>query len=262
MRTPPKRSPRGSTSHTSHGETLVYGWRAVAAGMAAQRAATIFYNPHSRNPQTRALIEDLENPQTRGAKTHLRNMSRPALARLCGSERHQDIAANLRIPHTTLDELLACENSIIVLDGVTDSRNLGAIMRTARAFECGGIILPERNSAPLSAAAAKAAAGAAAFLPLLRVVNIARTLAAVKDSGRAIIGMSETATDSIWTADIPSSPCWVFGDEGSGIRALTKKHCDLLLRIPTAQGEAGCLNVSLSTAICLAAAYQNKGHRP
>ena len=143
----------------------------------------------------------------------------------------------------------------IALDGVTDPRNLGAVLRCARAFGAAAIVAPRRRSAPLSPSAQKAAAGAAAFVPICRPPNLARALADL----RARAGHGSSARTSAATA-FPPAPnrrrkrrcCLVFGDEGGGLRRLTREHCDAIVRAPTVAGDAGCLNVAVACGVLLA----------
>lgn len=248
----------------SKNETLVYGYRAVAAGIATARTKRILHDPATRHAQTRQLIATLTNDggDNRRHAPPQQACSRAALTRLCGSDRHQDIAAVITIVQTTLSALVTSPSPLLVLDGVTDARNFGALLRTARAFGVAGVIVPTRHSAPLNAGAAKAAAGALAFVPVLRVVNIARTITAIKEAepnGRMVVGLCEDGDADVHTAaqSLPPNVCWVAGDEGRGLRANTRRHCDALLRINTCGGDGGCLNVGVAVGIALAAGWQN-----
>lgn len=165
----------------------------------------------------------------------------------------QGMVADIRLPQRSLAEVCEGCRPLVVLDGVTDPRNVGAIMRTARAFSVGAVIVPKRRSAAISDVVARTSCGAVVTLPIVQVSNIARTLATIKESQRWVVGACESANNNMLTARLPTNLCWVLGDEGNGLRRLTKEYCDELLRIPTVSGAAGCLNVSTVFAICMAA---------
>ncbi|MDA1074610.1 MAG: 23S rRNA (guanosine(2251)-2'-O)-methyltransferase RlmB [Proteobacteria bacterium] len=139
---------------------------------------------------------------------------------------------------------------LLVLDGVTDPRNLGACLRSANAAGVQVVLLPKRNSAPLSAVALKAAAGAAEDLFIVEVTNLARRLAWLKEQGVWIIGADGQAEHAHTEPDFSGSVALVMGGEEKGMRRLTREHCDELVRIPMA-GAVESLNVSVATAVIL-----------
>ena len=190
----------------------------------------------------------------------VKNISMAQMASLTDNAAHQKIAAAVELPIARWPDLLnSPKQPLVVLDGITDPRNLGAVMRVARAFGVVGVITPARNSASLSAVAIKAAAGAAISLPLYRVVNLRRALLDLQRAGWFLIGVSEKSQTCITDIEYPSSVCWIFGSEGSGIRRLTLESCDMSARIPTVSGEKGCLNVATACAACLAIAAKGAG---
>jgi len=113
-----------------------------------------------------------------------------------------------------------------------------------------GVIVPRERSAPLTAAARRAASGAAETVPIYEVVNLARTLWTLKDAGIWLIGATQDAAEPIYATDLRGSLAIVMGAEGTGIRRLTREHCDVLARIPMT-GQVASLNVSVATGICL-----------
>ncbi len=180
--------------------------------------------------------------------------SRSQLAQMVGEDvHHQGVVADIVLPSASLETACAGDQTLVVLDGVTDPRNLGAIMRTAQAFSVGAIIMAKHRSAPLSAVVARVSCGAIATLPIIRIGNIARALKMIGDSNRWIIGACETGDKQMFVDRLPDRVCWVLGDEGNGLKRLTREGCDELMRIPTVQGREGCLNVSNVFAICMAA---------
>ncbi len=140
---------------------------------------------------------------------------------------------------------------IVALDGVTDPRNLGAIIRSAAAFGAAGVVMTERRAASMTASAWKSSAGAAARLPIAQVTNLARTIDAAKKEGLFVIGLDGESEDLINTIKIASEPLMiVVGSEGKGLARLTREKCDLVISIPIS-ATTESLNASVATAIAL-----------
>jgi 23S rRNA (guanosine2251-2'-O)-methyltransferase len=139
---------------------------------------------------------------------------------------------------------------LLVLDGVTDPHNLGACLRTADAAGAHAVIIPKDRAATLDSVARKVAAGAAEFIPVVRVTNLARALEALKRRGVWIVGTEGQAEQSLYAADFKRPVAMVLGAEGSGMRRLTRDTCDFLVRIPMA-GHMESLNVSVAAGIVL-----------
>ena len=140
---------------------------------------------------------------------------------------------------------------IIALDGVTDPRNLGAIIRSAAAFGAAGVVMTERRAASMTASAWKSSAGAAARLPIAQVTNLARTIDAAKKEGLFVVGLDGESEDLISTMKIASEPLMiVVGSEGKGLARLTREKCDLVISIPIS-ATTESLNASVATAIAL-----------
>jgi 23S rRNA (guanosine2251-2'-O)-methyltransferase len=146
---------------------------------------------------------------------------------------------------------------ILILDGVTDPHNLGACLRTADAAGVQVVIAPKDKSAPLNATAAKVACGAAEAVPYIQVTNLARTMKELQERGIWIVGTAGEATHSIYQQDFTGPTALVMGAEGSGMRRLTREHCDYLVNIPMA-GEVSSVNVSVATGICLFEAVRQR----
>lgn len=177
------------------------------------------------------------------------------LQQLAGGATHQGVVALFRPgpAPVTLDDLVARldnDTLLLVLDGVTDPRNLGACLRTADAAGVHAVIVPRDRSAPLTAAADKAAAGAAATLPLVAVTNLARAMDEIKKAGVWIVGAAADAQATIYDIDQRRPLAWALGAEGTGLRRLTRERCDWLARIPVA-GHVESLNVSVAAGVCL-----------
>jgi 23S rRNA (guanosine2251-2'-O)-methyltransferase len=140
---------------------------------------------------------------------------------------------------------------VVALDGVTDPRNLGAIIRSAAAFGAAGVIMTERRAASMTASAWKSSAGAAARLPIAQVTNLARTIDAAKKEGLFVVGLDGESEELISTMKIASEAIMiVVGSEGKGLARLTREKCDLVVSIPIS-ATTESLNASVATAIAL-----------
>ncbi len=139
---------------------------------------------------------------------------------------------------------------LLAVDGLTDPQNLGAIVRSAEALGAHGLVLPQRRSAGLTGTVAKVAAGALEHLPIARVVNLNRSLDALKQEGYRVIGLASEGTVSLEEADLSGPLVVVTGSEGDGLSMLTRRHCDQLVRIPL-RGATPSLNASVATALLL-----------
>jgi len=154
---------------------------------------------------------------------------------------------------------------LLVLDGVTDPRNLGACLRSAEAAGAGAVLWPRRRSAPLSEVALKAAAGAAEHLRLVEVVNLARALDRLKAAGLWVVGAADATTAAqaqLWNeVDLRGDCALVLGAEGSGLRRLTRERCDTLVSIPMA-GRVSSLNVAVAAGVLLFEAVRQRRPGP
>ena len=179
------------------------------------------------------------------------------LSQLTFGASHQGIALQLACSKTiSLEKLIhfSKKNSanpiILALDGITDPHNVGAIIRSAEAFDCKGIIIPQRRSAGLTGTVAKVAAGALEHLPVSRVVNLNRALEELKNNGFLVIGLTGEGQLSISKFYEKTPMVVIVGAEDKGISLLTQKKCDFLLRIPL-RGKTSSLNASVAAAISL-----------
>ena len=197
----------------------------------------------------------LKNLKSRGVLIEEVTWNR--LSQLTFGASHQGIALQLACSKTiSLEKLIdfSKKNSanpiILALDGITDPHNVGAIIRSAEAFDCKGIIIPQRRSAGLTGTVAKVAAGALEYLPVSRVVNLNRALEELKNNGFLVVGLSGNGQLSISKFDKKTPLVVIVGSEDKGISLLTQKKCDFLLRIPL-KGKTSSLNASVAAAVSL-----------
>ena len=139
---------------------------------------------------------------------------------------------------------------LVVLDGIEDPHNLGAIIRTCHAAGANAVIVPERRAAPLTETVDRAAAGALEYLPIARVTNITQTLERLKQEGFWIYGLDEAGSELYDKVEYAAPTVMVLGGEGKGLHQGVQKHCDVLVRIPMA-GAVSSLNVSVATGVVL-----------
>jgi 23S rRNA (guanosine2251-2'-O)-methyltransferase len=181
----------------------------------------------------------------------LRFEPRDALDRLAGSAAHQGVVAlGAARKYASLDGLPGNAELVVVLDGIEDPHNLGAILRTAHAAGAAAAVIPERRAAGLTEVVAKAAAGAIEYLPVVRVGNINRALENLKSRGFWIYGLDERGARLYSAAAYNVPTAFVLGGEGKGLHEQVRKHCDELVRIPVS-GRIASLNVSVAAGVAL-----------
>jgi 23S rRNA (guanosine2251-2'-O)-methyltransferase len=186
----------------------------------------------------------------RQAAIPVRFVARDELDRLSGNAVHQGIVAvGASHAYSDLGDVLG-RDPLLVLDGVEDPHNLGAIVRTAHAAGAAAIMIPERRAAGLTETAAKAAAGALEYLPVVRVGNISRALEELKRAGYWIYGLDERGDALYHQVDYVKPTVLVLGGEGRGLHQHVRGHCDFLIRIPMA-GPIASLNVSVAAGVVL-----------
>ena len=185
----------------------------------------------------------------------VRFVSRMELDELAGNAAHQGlVAATSAKQYSDLDDLVSARRGehslIVVLDGVEDPHNLGAILRTADAAGADGVVVPERRSASVTATVAKVSAGASEHLPITKVTNISRTLEELKEKDLWIVGLDERGEQTYDQVDYKMHCAVVLGAEGKGLHDLVRRHCDFLVSIPML-GQVPSLNVSVAAGIVL-----------
>jgi 23S rRNA (guanosine2251-2'-O)-methyltransferase len=194
---------------------------------------------------------------------------RGQIDRLANSKDHQGVVALAAArAAASLEDILANANSavsgqlglIVLLDGVEDPHNLGAIVRTALAAGAHGVVIPERRAAGLTDTVARASAGALAHLPVAKVTNLVRTMEELKEAGYWLVGLDEQGDKDYTEVDYTSPVGIVLGSEGQGLHELTRKRCDFVVSLPTT-GPVKSLNVSVAAGVVLFEALRQRNAR-
>ncbi|HYB50410.1 MAG TPA: 23S rRNA (guanosine(2251)-2'-O)-methyltransferase RlmB [Burkholderiaceae bacterium] len=240
---------RAATAEQDH---ILAGFHAVGARLRSDPSSieVLYFDGNRHDGRMRQIL-------ARAAAAAVRSIAVPAerLHGLSPQTPHQGLVARVhaRTNRAGLEDVLAAvrpETLLLVLDGVTDPRNLGACLRTAAAAAVDAVIVPRDRSASLTAVATKAAAGAADTVPLISVTNLARAMKDMQSAGIWIVGADTSAEHSLYDVDLTGPRAWALGAEGSGLRRLTRERCDTLVHIPMAAGMES-LNVSVAAGVCL-----------
>ncbi|MEZ5641204.1 MAG: 23S rRNA (guanosine(2251)-2'-O)-methyltransferase RlmB [Burkholderiaceae bacterium] len=231
---------------------VLFGFHAVGVRLKTAPASIVevFVDPSRRDARMKQFL-------ARAAEAGVRVIEADGarLARLAGSAGHQGVAARVQPVEQahSLDDLLDELQEpplLLVLDGVTDPHNLGACLRVADGAGAHAVIAPKDHAAGINATVAKVASGAAETVPYFMVTNLARTLGELKERSIWITGTAGEATQSLYEVDLRGPSALVLGAEGPGMRQLTRKTCDQLVRIPM-MGAVESLNVSVASGVCL-----------
>ena len=238
---------------------LIYGFHAVTSRLRVNPGSIeeIFVDAARQDPRARDLLESAKQLGLR-----IMQVDGKRLDGIAGGPRHQGIAARVTMVQQPrhVDEVLEGLQGpllLLILDGVQDPHNLGACLRVADAMGANAVIAPKDRAVGLTPTVAKGACGAADTVPYLTVTNLARAMRDIKEYGVFIIGTDGEAETEIAQADVSGSIAWVLGAEGTGIRRLTREHCDAMVKIPM-HGTVESLNVSVSAGICL---YETRRQR-
>jgi 23S rRNA (guanosine2251-2'-O)-methyltransferase len=226
------------------------GFHAVEEALAAGRALDRIVIARGRHGERVEAVVQL----ARSKGVPVRFEDRLQIDRLAGTRDHQGIAALAAAkPALELEDLLAAKTPqglLVLLDGIEDPHNLGAIVRTSLAAGANGVVIPERRAAGLTDTVERASAGALAHLPVARVKNLVRAMEEMKETGYWLIGLDERAEKKYTEADFFGQVGIVLGGEGEGLHELTRKRCDFLVSIPTS-GPVRSLNVSVAAGVVL-----------
>ena len=230
----------------------IYGINAVSEALKARGRAFEWVGMAKERHDIRLqrLIEDC-----RKIGIPVRFLQRTELDRMAGTAAHQGVVAVTSAKqYNDLADVMAAKRGkyslIVVLDGVEDPHNLGAILRTADAAGANGIVIPERRAAAVTGTVTKASAGASEHLPIAKVTNISRTVEELKENNIWTVGLDERPTQTYDALDYNMDCALVLGGEGKGLHDLVKRKCDFLVSIPML-GKVPSLNVSVAAAVVL-----------
>jgi 23S rRNA (guanosine2251-2'-O)-methyltransferase len=238
---------------------VLFGFHAITVRMktAPKSVIELHVESNRRDARMRSFAD-----RAREAGIKIIETDGERLDKLAGTSRHQGVVARVEavaMPHS-LDEVIeAVEGAplLLVLDGVTDPHNLGACLRVADGAGAHAIVAPKDHAVGVNATVAKVASGAAETVPYIMVTNLARTLNELKDFDIRVIGTSDDAERTLYDLDLTGPVAFVLGSEGDGMRQLTRKTCDELVRIPMA-GAVESLNVSVAAGVCLFEALRQR----
>lgn len=239
---------------------FIHGINAVAEALRAGRVREI----HVAGRADHRLRELLDLASSRGVR--VRHVARDTLDGVARGSSHQGVVAEVSaLPPATLDALAAarpdCEPPlIVVLDGVEDPQNVGAIVRSVDAAGASGLVRQTRRAAPLTAVVAKTSAGAVHHVPIADVVNIARAIEHLRELGVWSVGLDADAETPYYELDLTMPMAIVVGAEGHGLRRLVRERCDFAAAIPMA-GRVSSLNVSAAAAVVLFEAVRQRRTR-
>jgi 23S rRNA (guanosine2251-2'-O)-methyltransferase len=243
---------------------LLVGRNPVVEALRSRIPATALYVAHGIELDDR-VTESVRTATDRGIA--LLEISRAELDRMTGGVLHQGIG--LQVPsyaYESFDDLIADsleqpEPLLVALDGVTDPRNLGAVVRSAAAFGAHGVFMPERRAASMTATAWRTSAGAAARIPISQVTNMTRSLKRCQEVGFTVIGLDADGDTSIYELEAAIGPLVVVvGSEGRGLSRLVGETCDLRVAIPMLS-EVESLNASVAAAVTLAEVARRRSAR-
>jgi 23S rRNA (guanosine2251-2'-O)-methyltransferase len=239
---------------------LIYGFHAIVAKLRhdPDSIKEIFVDAERQDARAKEL---LKHADLQGVKVIASDGKR--LDGMLPGARHQGVVARIeggrQVAH--LDDVLDTLEEpafLLILDGVTDPRNLGACLRVADAAGVHAVVAPKDRAVGLTDVAVKTASGAAETVPYVMVTNLARTLRELKERDITVVGTAGEAASDLYTAQWPAATAWVLGAEGEGLRRLTRETCDQLVRIPM-HGAVESLNVSVAAGVCLFEARRRRG---
>jgi len=241
---------------------LLAGPRAVLEALRAGRRS-VRRLVLARQESGDALDSILELARARHLPMEIR--PRGELDQLLRGATHQGVVAEVSpFPYAEAEAIVARAVGgdepafLVVLDGIQDPQNLGAIVRTAEAAGVHGLVLPRDRAAPVSPAVVRASAGATEHLPIAQVTNLATFLEGLKGQGVWVVGADAEGGQELFRTDLAGPLALVIGAEGRGLRALTRRRCDLLVRIPS-RGRVASLNAAAAAAVCIFEGVRQRG---
>lgn len=230
----------------------LYGLNAVTEALAQQRGITTVWVIAGEAKQRIQTVLELAQRH----RVVVKQVPRTTLEQLVGDVGHQGVVAKLQTTETNvplasvLEDMPVGTRFFLILDGVTDPHNFGALVRSAAAAGCGAVIVAKDRSCPITAVVEKAAAGAVAHVKICRVTNLVRAMEELKKAGVWIYGLAGEESNSIYSVDLSGDVALVAGSEGKGLRPLVRKCCDGIIAIPM-PGAIQSLNVSVASGVAL-----------
>jgi 23S rRNA (guanosine2251-2'-O)-methyltransferase len=231
---------------------LVFGFHSVTSRLRSQAASVkeLYVDARREDGRMRELLSAAAQ-----AGVEARRVEGARLDKLCPNRRHQGVVAiaeaqPLRVGFDELLDAIEGPPLLLLLDGVTDPRNLGACLRVADGAGAHAVIAPKDHACPLNEAAIQTASGAAESVPYIMVTNLARTIDELQERRITVIGTADGTEATLYDIEVPASVAWVLGAEGVGLRRLTRERCDTLVSIPMA-GQVSSLNVSVAAGVVL-----------
>ena len=243
-------------------QNLIFGINPVLEKLkaASRDIVEIFVSDVSDRSEMRLMRQEAQRLGLRlvpvGAKT---------LDQLAGGHRHQGVVARVEayryLPFPEMIERVAppsISERILILDGLTDPRNFGALLRTADATGVRYVMIPKNRSVEVSPLVTKASAGASYHLNVVKVTNLRRAIVNLKENGYWVVGLDTKSRETVYERDFPTRLAIVIGSEGSGMRPIILRECDLLVSIPML-GKVASLNVSVAAAVFLYELVRRQG---
>lgn len=229
------------------------GINAVTEALQGSRKVELIYVLESQEGKRIDAIREEASRQ----RISVKEIKRERMDQMAGHPKHQGILALVKAyNYADLEDALALAARreeapfIIILDGIEDPNNLGAVIRTAECAGVHGVVIPKHHAAEITPAAGRASAGAIEHMLVIRATNLVNTIEELKKQGFWIIGADMDGENDYFNCSIPTPAALVIGSEGKGIRRLVKEHCDLLLRIPL-YGRVNSLNASVAAALLI-----------
>lgn len=248
---------RGERKHDIDTSLVTYGRNSVMEFLRAGKVRQIYLKSGRHDERLQEILEEAKS-----RAVPIKEVEEEELDSMSGGVVHQGIAA-LLFPYEYQDMIAVIKKwegkdpIFILLDGVEDVRNLGAIVRTAECAGAACVLLPNHKSSPVTAAAMKTAAGAFAYLPVCRIGNIQQTLKYLKEKGFWVVGTDMDGESLYYEANLKGPLVIVMGAEGKGMSPLTRRMCDFCVRIPM-KGKVSSLNVSVAAALLLYEAVKQR----
>jgi len=242
-------------------EEIIAGRNPVCEALRAGRPINKIYLARNLKPATAAEVSGL----ARESRVPVQRVEKQLLDRMAEGALHQGIVASVApYQYADLDDILARLGArdplLVLLDGINDPHNLGAIIRSADAAGAHGVVIPSRRAASVTPVVARASAGAVEFVPVARVTNMAVTMDMLKGRGIWVAGADPAADQLFWDAPLDGPLAVVVGGEDKGISRLVREKCDHLVRLPMA-GRVNSLNASVAAALVLFEAARQRSQR-